>query len=230
LLLALVDEGLVRRIQPGPRYGLGAVLIRLGDAARASMDVIDVAARELAPLRDRFAATAIVSAASGNEVVVLASQPFAHPHGYSVSVGTRLNLAAPVGPIYVAWDRDAVVARWMDLAEPALSSGQRTRALADLETIRERGWSATIRDPRSSGRSPTEVQELAERDVRELRNRRVPVIGVSAPVWQLDDAPACALALTAFPRDLSIREIRAIATAVKDSADHVTRQVGGKPR
>jgi DNA-binding IclR family transcriptional regulator len=230
LLLALVDEGVVRRVQPGPTYGLGAVLVRLGEAARASMDVIDVAAAELGALRDRFEATAIVSAASGDEVVVLASQPFAHPHGYSVSAGTRLTLAAPVGPIYVAWADDAAVERWIDRADPALTATQRSRARADLHTIRERGWSATVRVPRSAGRDPHEVQELSERDANELRGRKLTVIGISSPVWQVGDAPACALALTAFPRDLTIREVRAMAAALKEAADHVTSQVGGKPR
>ena len=87
-----------------------------------------------------------------------------------------------------------------------------------------------MRVPRSAGRDPHEVQELSERDANELRGRKLTVIGISSPVWQVGDAPACALALTAFPRDLTIREVRAMAAALKEAADHVTSQVGGKPR
>jgi DNA-binding IclR family transcriptional regulator len=230
ILLAMVDEGVVRRIEPGPTYALGAALVPIGEAARTSMAVIDVAAAELGALRDRFEATAIVSAASGDEIVVLASRAYAHPHGYSVPSGTRLRLAAPVGPIYVAWAAEAEVARWLDGAERPLSAGQRSRARADLGAIRERGWSATVRMPSATGSDAAAVGELTDREAGRLRGRKLPVIGISAPVWQTGDAPACAIALTAFARDLSLREIKALASSVKAAADRVTTQVDGKPR
>jgi DNA-binding IclR family transcriptional regulator len=224
LLLGLVGEGLVVRKNPEATYRLGPALLALGEAARSSIDVIDLADTELVRLRDQFGACAMAgSVVAADTVLILSGHPVPHPLGYTVTAGTRIPLKAPTGPIYVAWEAADVVAAWCDRSDASLSKTRRREIDRDLATIRRRGWSATIR--RHGSASPSPIREFRDEDRAADPST---VTGVSAPVWDRQGRLACTLALTAFPADLEASTIVQIAEAVREAADRVTSSVGGQ--
>ncbi|MBL7499761.1 helix-turn-helix domain-containing protein [Frankia sp. CNm7] len=228
VLLALCDEGLALRRDPGPHYRLGPELLGLGRAASQAVALADVLADALPRLRDEFAATAMAGVVHGDSVVITAAYPVPHPYGLTVKSGSPLPLRAPIGPIYVAWAGGDAEAHWLARAQPALSPTQRDTHRAALAEVRARGWSATIssRRDQAAAYEPSTVHEATAAD---LASAQLRVIGLSAPVWASDRTLACSLALTALPGDLSGAELHDIATRVVDVAAQVTATIGGNP-
>jgi DNA-binding IclR family transcriptional regulator len=230
LLLALVAEGLVARRgtsavrSPGPTYRLGAGLIHLGETARASLDVSEIAGAHLDALHQRFAVTAMVGVPSSNEIVVTAVRATPHPLGLTVVTGGRTPLRAPIGTVYVAWAPSAEIDAWIARAAPPLSRNQGTRVRRSLAAIRRRGYSVTVLTPRRSRDEPTHEELLDENE--DLQ--RAEVLGVSAPVWDAGGAMACSLALTGFAGGLTTRELHDVSAAVREAAADVTGILGGR--
>ncbi|CUU60339.1 DNA-binding transcriptional regulator, IclR family [Parafrankia irregularis] len=232
LLLALCDEGLALRREPGPHYRLGPELLGLGRAASQAVVLADILADELPRLRDEFQATAMAGAVHGDAVVVTAAYPVPHPYGLTARSGSRLPFRAPVGPIYVAWAGDEAEAGWLARAQPALSAPQCDVHRAALAEVRARGWSATVQSHRDQATAHEAVQAhdvpaVHEITATDLVATRLHVIGVSAPVWAADGTLACSLALTALPRDLSGAETRHIAARLVEVAAQITTNIGG---
>jgi DNA-binding IclR family transcriptional regulator len=225
LMLALTAEGLVRRRLPDATYRLGATLLELGEAARSSLGAVAVADRELVRLRDEFGASAIAGVVAGDTIVVVASYPVVHPFGYTVTTGTRLPFHAPLGTIYVAWSDDSTVESWLSRGESSGSVVDRTRAIRELETVRRRGWSATVRPFGETGGGRAGTREATDDD---LDRDRLSVVGISAPVWDERGALACTIALAAFPSDLEGRRVRHIGMALAETAQAVTVAIGGR--
>ena len=214
------------RQNPQATYRLGPALLALGEAARNSLDVIDLADAELIRLRDQFGACAMAGSAMGDTVLILSAHQVPHPLGYTVTAGTRIPLKAPTGPIYVAWESTEAIAGWCDRSDRPLSKARRREIAEDLSRIRQRGWSATVRQlaPAGVGKSP--FHEFREADSAMGPST---VTGISAPVWDRQGKLACTLALTAFPADLDARTITEIAEALRQAAARVTSQVAGRP-
>jgi DNA-binding IclR family transcriptional regulator len=223
LLLALCAEGLVRR-EPGGNYRLGPVLVELGEAARAAVDSMDLVDRALIRLRDEFGTSALAGVVAGDSVVIASAHPVPHPFGYSIATGTRLPLRAPVGPIYVAWADAPAVDAWCARADPPLSRQQRLEIARELATIRQHGWSVTVRPGGGVTHGRATTREATKED---LRRRRLAVIGISAPVWSERGALVCSLALAAFPADLSGSQVRHIGARLKNEAACITEFMGG---
>jgi DNA-binding IclR family transcriptional regulator len=225
LLLALVDEGLVVRREPGPTYRLGPAMIHLGEAARTSLDAVGTARPALAALRDRFGVTAMAGVVAGREIVVAAVCDAPHPMGLTVVTGGRVALRAPVGPIYVAWSSDAVIDAWLRRAEPPLGRARAAQARRGLSDVRRRGYSVTVRGGRRA-RGALDHEELGDMRSTEATQR---VVGISAAAWDATGALACSLALTGFPDDLTPAEIARVGEAVHESAAGVSTMLGGAP-
>jgi DNA-binding IclR family transcriptional regulator len=225
LVLGLADEGLVVRKNPQATYRLGPALLALGEAARDSLDVIDLADVELIRLRDQFGACAMAGSATGDTVLVLSAYPVPHPLGYTVTAGTRIPLKAPTGPIYVAWDSAEVISAWCDRSDAPLSQARRREMAQDLARIRHRGWSATIRPLGAARGRSSPFQEFPGTQPPDSS----PVTGISAPVWDRQGKLACTLALTAFPMDLAAGDIVKIAEVVREAAARVTSRAAGRP-
>ncbi|MBL7489414.1 helix-turn-helix domain-containing protein [Frankia sp. AgB1.9] len=222
ILLALCDEGLAVRRDPGPRYRLGPQLLGLGRAASHAVMLTDILATQLPLLRDEFQATTMGGTVHGDSVVIAAACPVPHPYGLTVKAGGTLPLRAPVGPIYVAWAGEEAAARWLDHAAPPLTSTERESMRVALVDVRTRGWSATV-----SALGAEAISGAHEVTDADLTSACLRVIGISAPVWAADGTFACSIALTALPSDISGRELRRVASRVVDVATHVMGLIGG---
>jgi DNA-binding IclR family transcriptional regulator len=230
LLLALTAEGLVVRREPQPTYRLGPVLIHLGEAAKASLDVVDLVGAELDTLHDDLGVTAMAGITTNDEIVIAAVRAAEHPFGLTPVTGGRLPLRAPIGPVYVAWADDGTIDAWLERAKPPLTQGEEQRQREGLARIRHRGYSATVEVPDRGGsrraRRGARHEELVETDL--AATAPLSVIGVSAPVWHGDGSLACSIAVSAFSADLTLRELAAAGDAVGRSAARVTALLGGR--
>lgn len=224
LLLALCEEGLVSRREPGATYRLGPGLIALGHAALAAVDAIDLADRHVDRLHHEFGSSGLVGTVAGDSVVMAVAHPEPTGLGYSVTAGSRFPLRAPAAPVYVAWSHPSSVEGWLDRAEPPLDQGRREMLRQDLATIRRRGWSATVRATGAPGRAGV-THEATDDD---LTRRRLSVIGVSAPVWNGHGDLVCTLALAVLPTEVTGARLMHIAAAVREAATDVTRSLNGR--
>jgi DNA-binding IclR family transcriptional regulator len=224
VLLALCAEGFVTRHDPGPTYRLGPLLIELGRAAADGRDLLGVADLELVRLRSQFGVSALAGTVARDSIVIAAAQPVPDQFGHSVVAGSRIALRAPIGCVYVAWSAEPAVRAWLDRASPPLSAASKSARREDLETIRRRGWSATVsRADGTRGRR----QRTGEATDGDLRGGRLGVVGLSAPVFDERGELACSIALAGFGDDLSGREIRELGAALTAAASRVMQEIGG---
>lgn len=224
LLLALCEEGLVSRREPGATYRLGPGLIALGHAALAGVDAIELADRHVDRLHRELHSGGLVGTVAGDSVVIAVAHAEPNALGYSVAAGARLPLRAPGAPVYVAWSHPSSVHGWLDRADPALDRRRRDALRHDLATIRRRGWSATVRATGAQG-SAAVTHEATDDD---LARRRLSVIGVSAPVWNGHGDLVCVLALAVFPTEVTGARLTQIGAAVREAAADVTVSLNGR--
>ena len=224
VLLGLCTEGFVTRHDPGPTYRLGPLLIELGRAAATGRDLLAVADGELTELKGQFGVSALAGTIAGDSIVIAAAQPVPDQFGHSVVAGSRIALRAPIGCVYVAWEDESAVQAWLDRATPPLSATNQRSLREDLETIRRRGWSATVsRADGTRGRRP----RTGEATDGDLRRGRLTIVGLSAPVFDERGKFACSIALAGFGTDVSGRKIRELGTALTAAASRVTLGIGG---
>jgi DNA-binding IclR family transcriptional regulator len=212
LLLGLTETNFVRRTEDPITYTLGPALIALGQRARAGVDVADVAAGILQGLSQSSGCTAIVGAVHGSMITVVAAEAQPHPFGVGVQPGTRISFAAPIGAIYAAFATPRTLTRWLERANSPLSARRKKVLLGELDLIRKRGWSATIR---SQTRGDSDVHEISP---SELRASQIDILGISAPVLGTDDCIEFSVALVDLSAATGGREVPALAKQVVDAA------------
>ena len=216
VLLALVEEGYVRRRADPVSYALGPALIDLGDRARQFADVRAVASPVLAELSSATGCTAMAGAVRGTDLVVVSAVSVPHPFGMNLQPDHRSRFAAPVGTVYAAWLSDARVSAWLDRADPVLTTRQRKECHKALDVVRDRGYSVTVRDARHD-RGTREVSD-------EELDGAVDVLGISAPVFGSGGALECSVALVDPPPR---RDTVALGRLVLAAANKLTTMLGG---
>jgi DNA-binding IclR family transcriptional regulator len=221
VLLALVDEGYVRRRDEPVSYALGPALVELGERAKASVDLAGTAEPVLAALSRATDCTAMVGAIRGAEIAVVAATSVPHPFGMTVQVGHRSPFAAPMGTVYAAWSSADAVDRWLDRADPPLSGRQRKELGTVLALVRRRGWSAALR---ATGTWPT--REARDAD---LVTPDIDVVGIGAPVMGATGRMECSVAIVDLPPHLDVARVRSLAAEVVGGAATLSRALGGNP-
>jgi DNA-binding IclR family transcriptional regulator len=191
--MALIDSGLLVRERTNSTFHLGPALIALGDRARKSIDILELAEAELETLRDRHQATAMLGMASGTSIIAALVKPFNQPMGYGVVPNMAVPLRAPIGSIYVAWSSASQIDEWLRRGSGDVDRARARTLKSDLALVRERGWSATVR--RRSRADTTSYFELREFSP----NDEIPLIGISAAVRTHNGEVVCSLALSTFP-------------------------------
>lgn len=120
-------------------YSVGPALVAAGRLARMGLPAADVAERHLADLATRFDATCTASAVLGDEIVVLAGvRGDGRPD--VVLPGSRYPFAPPVGLMYVLWDDDAAVDRWLRRPPTLPVTIDRKRLRTVVAECRARGF------------------------------------------------------------------------------------------
>ncbi|WP_125616176.1 IclR family transcriptional regulator [Specibacter cremeus] len=143
LLRTLVTLGYIRQL-PNRRYALGPRLIRLGEGATKQLGAL--AGPQLKSLVDRLGETANMAVLESDMVIYIAQVPSPHSMRMFTEVGRRAHTHdTGVGKALLALlDDDTVrgiVARQGMPTPTAKSLGTVDALLADLELIRERGYS-----------------------------------------------------------------------------------------
>lgn len=143
LLRTLVGLGYARQL-PNRRYSLGPRLIRLGEGATAQLGAL--AMPVLKNLVDELGETANMAVLDSDQVLYIAQAPSRHSMRTFTEVGRRAHThATGVGKAILAQLPDEKVRQIADRAGlPAVTEASITgidELLADLRTIRERGFS-----------------------------------------------------------------------------------------
>src|SRR3954470_16283631 len=112
IVTTLTELGWVTCDGPSRTYGVGPALVAAGRLARRAGPGADATDRELTELPQRYGCACSVSAVVGDEILVLSSvRADGRPEG--TLAGARYPFVPPVGLMYVLWDGDEAVERWL---------------------------------------------------------------------------------------------------------------------
>ena len=132
--------------------------VRLAEAARP----------EVERLAEELGVECSLLAAAGGDLVIVGAVA-ARDLTVSSSVGSRVPLRAPLGDLYVAWQPDDVVDRWVAGAGPDPEAQDRFRRR--LARVRERGWSMSLVAPRPEAELHEAVRAYCAPDLTPSRQR-----------------------------------------------------------
>jgi DNA-binding IclR family transcriptional regulator len=254
LLMALTEHGLVLRREPELTYVLGAACLTLGTAAAAANPVVGAAAPVVQALSERTGVATVAVVRAGDQARAALVQPGADPFGTTVREGQAVPITPPFGAVFVAWRPAEERERWLATGRPAIDADARSQLRAALAEVRRRGCSVALRGPAPSqasrsmrsARDMTDIaadptasgrrrrQRLAEALVRSGYlaatldpSRSYPVAQISAPVFDARGDVALALMVAGPPYELSVAEIDALATELREAAAEVTARIRG---
>lgn len=247
ILTELADAGyLVRGADAA--YGLGPALIVAGRAAGDGLAMGAVARRHLEELAAAYGTTCTASAVVGGKVVVLESAGPV-PGGGAAAMGTTYPFAPPVGLMYVLWQPDEAIERWLAMEPTVPVRLDRDRLRRVVEQCRERGYLVDGLTPAGqrlyrlmagvdTDELPAEVRRLVGEMVTSLgervhlagpdagpdETRRVNVI--AAPTF--DAAGRQEMVLTLYVGgEIPGRELERRAQALRRTAGAVTAELRG---
>ncbi|MDT4893554.1 MAG: hypothetical protein QOE97_2589 [Pseudonocardiales bacterium] len=248
ILSTLVESGYLVRDPASKTYALGPRWISLGRLAQQNFAAADVAAALLAELSARYAAPCTASAVVGDEIVVLASTP-APGRSPAARVGQRYPFAPPVGLMYVLWDTDEAVERWLAKPPTLPVRLDRPHLRAVAAECRDRGY--LVEGLTEAGRRlhwlmagvaaydlPREVRDLVGEMVSSLGERvylgadlsprrRHPVSVLAAPTFTAQGNQE--LVVTLYVGDaITGAEIARRGAALVEVATAITAAVGGR--
>jgi DNA-binding IclR family transcriptional regulator len=148
VLMALAARGFVTRGEPDLRYTLGPSAVAVGDAARVA-GALPAAASPVAEELARATRTC-VALVTRDGAQTRVERVFDHGPAFGVRarVGESVPLVPPFGAVFVAWDPEPLVERWLDRAPGALTPEERGRYRVALAAVRARGFSVGVADAR----------------------------------------------------------------------------------
>ena len=211
LARTLTAAGLLRPVEPGPRYVLGLNLLRLGDLVAQQTSIAELG---LPTLRDLSSTTGMTARLAMNE------------NGYPVFLERidgegSIRFHAPLGqreePHATAAGK-AILAQMTDqdvrtLIEDAGMAVHTSKTLTDVDALIEE-----LERVRAEGYA-TDDEEEAEG-----------VFCVGAPFFDHHGACAGALSITGLKVDIPLRDVQRLGTLVRDHADRITILLGGVRR
>jgi DNA-binding IclR family transcriptional regulator len=204
---------------------------------------VDVARPEMERIAAELQACCIATARVDREVIIAASAGTSNRGLLPTLVGQRLPFMPPTGNVFVAWESEKQIDRYLATGRAAESADA---ARAALTAVRERGYSLGLRND-AQRRFATTLELLAQQgdvapsvDLREMVHElsydppefspRVEkdVRLISAPVFAQNCAVAFALTLYGFRKPSEQTGIRAHIYRLLESAARVTALIGGR--
>jgi DNA-binding IclR family transcriptional regulator len=247
LLLGLAERGFVRR-DAALRYELGPACIVVGDAARTANPALRAAAHRAETLAREHSGVTAVSMRDRDETRVAHVFDFAPALALRVRVGEAIHLTPPFGAVFIAWDDDESIDRWLGRADPSLTPAELAYYRTALEAIRQHGFSATLMTPRQ----PSLIEALdrladdgrpAARRARDEAARQlahseylvtrldpaatVRIAQISAPVFEPDGQIGASIMMLGPTHDVTAAEMVALGELVAASATAATRDIHG---
>ncbi len=248
VLMGLEEGGFVRRDPRTKTYSLGAALIPLGEAALASLKVVDEARPEVERIATDAGLECIAAVAAGAEMIIVTRAGPASRFGGSIHVGQTVPICPPFGIAFVAWSDDEAIDTWLGRAG-ALPEAERKRYLASIDAVRQRGYSVTLeirsrerlaqvlsqlRADRQRGGSGLAEHEQINQLLHEeylLPEGEEPashrLAQLSVPVFGPDRSVALVIGLTGFPHDLTSDEIDGYVAPLLAAASRITERIHG---
>ncbi len=248
VLMSLEEGAFVRRDPRRKTYSLGPALIPLGEAALASLRVVEEARPEVDRLAADTGVECVAAVAAGAEMIIVARAGPPIGFGALTRVGQTVPICPPFGIAFVAWSDSETIDAWLARAGK-LPDPERKRYLASIEVVRQRGYSVTL-EIRSRERLAEVLGEL-----RSHRQRGGPVVAehqqinqllheeyllpegeepgshrlaqLSVPVFGPDRTVALVLGLSNFPHDLTSDEVDAYVAPLLATAQRITERLHG---
>jgi DNA-binding IclR family transcriptional regulator len=249
-LAVLTDCGFVVRDPTHRTYVLGPALAATGFAAMEQHPAIGAAIEQAEKLAGQIGAEVGVMAAAGRDVVLLARRGPALPASGAGYPGDRSPLLAPIGAVFMAWESEEVIARWLDRA--ALSAPPADMYRRVLAEVRQRGFSVAlpgmgapavaraidqIRAEPADGDAEqrlTDAQTLLGHDRMILsfdglaESAEVTFIAIAAPVFDPLGRALLSLYIAGSPHPVPVRKILDLGARLAEAATTATRQTRGR--
>jgi len=250
VLLALAARGWVVRHDADLSYSIGPGCIAIGDAARAARPVVARVERIAEKLARATRSCVAVLTRDRDELSV--AEVFDHGPAFGMRArrGETIPLVPPFGAVFIAWEGETGIARWLARAAVELGPSETRRYREALAALRRRGYSVTVATPVSPALSellgemvgePGGSSRLRRRDqlIRELAKteylrselgpgRTLRVSQMSAPVFDRDGRVVTALMLLGPDNEIRAAEIESLGTRLLKAAQDATRRLGGR--
>jgi IclR family acetate operon transcriptional repressor len=208
LARTLTTSGLLRGSQPGPRYGLGTALIRLGDITRNQLPLGEICRPMLTQLADLTKMTSRVAINDDGHPVFIERVDGPGSVRFYTPLGQReLPHASAAGKAMLATlTEDQVRAICRETGLPARTAHTITdldQLLASLVTVRANGFA---------------VDDEEDADG---------IFCVGAAFFSHGGVCAGAVSVTGIKNDLPTWKINELGRTLRRTADEVSRQLGG---
>jgi DNA-binding IclR family transcriptional regulator len=245
LLRTLHRAGWAFRSPVDLQYGIGPTLTVIGEAAGQALPEVSFSRPIMQRLASEFHRECVLSTLVGEEIVVLHTTgpaelgpPWSRP-------GSRTPCSPPFGTVFVAWQDQAAQKEWY--GRGTVVSPERLEELhADLETIRSRGFVATMATTVESQLEQI-LKEMGEKvtveDIRRLRQKRLSLLapieylvgrddGVGSPVIDQLQAPIFdgeearyALTIRGINQELDLASLSEAGKRVRAACDEITEAI-----
>jgi DNA-binding IclR family transcriptional regulator len=188
-------------------YRLGAGLLPLVDAMRARYPLLGPGEEVLRQLSDALGCACVLTRIDASHILVVAASRGEELGGTGPGRDRRFPIDPPYGSVAVAWRSAEEIERWLDLPATPLTRSERAHYRRLLADVRECGYA---------------VWRLDERDP--LLPGRVRVI---APIFGPDRQPHYEIIAELVRPAMRGSEIESVAKRVLESAELLTRAIGG---
>jgi DNA-binding IclR family transcriptional regulator len=244
---ALVRAGYLVRHPDAKTYRLGPALLALGRAAQDSFVTLEVARPHLQQLTEQFGRSCTVSTVIGTDLVVLERTGLPGSLDHAIQVGQRYPYAPPSGAVFAIWQSDQAIDHWLSAFPPVPLDRNRLQALAQssrrtgyvVERMSEvsvssftllAGLTASNLSPAVINAFSAIVAAFPDRYYLEdelAREPQLPVSDICTPTYTAQGAPELLLGMFVLGT-VSSSDVTEYGLALRDAADAITNQVGGR--
>lgn len=212
LARTLASAGLLRSVDPGPRYVLGLNLLRLGDLVGQQTSIAELALPTLRDLSSQTGMTARLATNESGFPVFLERIDGEGSIRFHAPLGQREQPhATAAGKAILAYLGESGARR---VVSEAGMPRYTPKTLTDVDTLL-----AELERVRSEGYALDDEEEAEG------------VFCVGAAFFDHQGACSGALSVTGLKVDVPLREVRQLGVTVRDHADRVTSMLGGvRPR
>jgi DNA-binding IclR family transcriptional regulator len=251
ILNELQHAGWLTRDPANKTYRPGAAMLAAGTAADEGFAAVHATRPLMAELTNEVRAVCTASAVIDGQVAVLARTEPPGRSSPAFRVGQRYPFAPPSGVMFVAWDDDTTVERWLNEPPLAPLRVDKPELRAVVQSCRERGylvvglgetdaglWSLRSELPDDAvsaqlgvllqQRMPGGLQPYLIDDID--ARKRYDVSLVCAPVFNHAARMTFLLTVVLMRANVTGRDLKAATAALVRTAEEATKTVGGTNR